>query len=321
MKRMAVFLSGGVCLLLLSCSGSEPVMKRVLYINSYHAGYGPSDEILSGIQGVFRGRVALQVFYMDTKQKTSAEEINKKCEEALALIRQAKPDLILVSDDNAVEFIIAPNVKKLSMPIVFCGVDWSAEPYELPTETITGILEIPPVQESLETVKANYPTARRLVVLSENTRTEERNKTWLDPLCRQHGFDVTYAQVDDFEQWKSAFVEANANADVIYLSSYGAIRNWNDEEARAVVHAHIQKPVFTCNDFMMSYAVFGLTTVPRQQGEWAASTAVEILLGKSPRDIPVKENTTTSGYFNTVLAEKIGFEASVDFLSKCTPVK
>ena len=55
------------------------------------------------------------------------------------------PDLLIVSDDNAVKYLVVPNFQDDPMPIVFCGVNWTADQYDLSHCNITGILELLPI--------------------------------------------------------------------------------------------------------------------------------------------------------------------------------
>ena len=68
-----------------------------------------------------------------------------------------------------------------------------------------------------------------------------------------------YFLADNFEDWKKMFVMANDEADIIYLPTNGAIKDWNESMAIKFVKENIRKPVFTCDDFMMDYCVFGFT--------------------------------------------------------------
>lgn len=125
-----------------------------------------------------------------------------------------------------------------------------------------------------------------ITVLSENTTSEKNNTVLLDTLYRNLGFDVDYRLVDNFEQWKTAFEE------ISFLPTNGAIRGWNREEAMQFVAENIKVPIITCDDFMMDYAVFGLTKVFQEQGEWAAAASLRIMGGTSPASIPITRNLT-----------------------------
>ena len=148
---------------------------------------------------------------------------------------------------------------------------------------------------------------QKLLVLNENTTTSRKTEPLLDTLLSPIGISVTQKLVDDFEGWKSVFVDGNENFDVIYLQTRGAIKNWDHDEALKIIDQHIKVPLVTCEDFMMPYAVLGVTQVSKEQGMWAAETAKRILQGTSPADIPISKNQMTTVWINTSLAEKINF--------------
>jgi len=307
------------CVLLISCSSLKRSDKqaKVFYVNSYHAGYGSSDDVMLGITETFADEnVELKTFFMDAKRKSTEEEMQHATQNALKEIDDFQPDILIASDDNAVKYIIQPYFNNKKIPVVFCGVNWSAAQYNL-GENVTGILEVLPLRECISEIIGNYPETKKLVVLSENSLSEQNNMALLDTLYRKLGLEVTYSLADDFETWKTMFAEANKNADLIYMPTNGAITNWNDEEAKTIVES-LNIPSITCDDFMMPFVVFGLTKVAKEQGEWAAETALKILGGKKPSEIPYAKNTQTKTWLNTVLAQKINFKISEEINSKCT---
>ena len=72
--------------------------------------------------------------------------------------------------------------------------------------------------------------------------------------------------------------------------------------------------VFTCEDFMMSYAVSGVTKIAEEHGIWAASTAKKIISGVNPANIPVTRNKLSNTWLNAQLAEKIQFYPDTIFM-------
>ncbi|GAA4399110.1 hypothetical protein GCM10023187_10490 [Nibrella viscosa] len=131
-------------------------------------------------------------------------------------LKRRPPDLVLASDDDAVREVVVPYLKHTATPVVFCGVNWSAEGYGLPVANVTGMLEVVPIRETLETMRRYYPTAN------------------------------------------------------------GSIRGWQNDEAKAFVARTLRRPVVAGDDFIMPIAVYGQTKVAREQGEWAAQTALQI---------------------------------------------
>lgn len=296
-------------------------LPRVFYLNSYHAGYGSSDQVMLGIQEVLTSKAELKVHFLDSKRRSSTEAIQANAVAALAAIRQFQPQVLIASDDDAVKFVVVPHFKHSPMPVVFCGVNWSCAQYGLPTTNVTGMIEVVPIEAAIRTMARHYPELKKLVVLSEDSTSERSNRELLDPLYRRLELEPSYALVKDFAAWKSAFVRANADADLIYLPTNGAINDWDHDAAIAWVRKHIRKPVITCDDFMMPYGVLGVTKVAREQGDWAAQAALAILGGTSPAAIPLATNTQTRAFLNETLARRIQFNPMPALRAQCQIVK
>jgi ABC-type uncharacterized transport system substrate-binding protein len=304
------------------CSPGNNQKKTVTYINSFHRGHPSSDDIMDGILENFPlDSFEIDTYFMDTKRNPSREYIEKRANQLFDTIMAIEPDILLVSDDNAVKYIVQPHLKALKMPIVFCGVNWTDAEYDLPPGKVTGMLEILPVANMILTMRSYYPAMDKLLFLSENTTTSRKEKQILDTLFSRAGVSVTHELVADFDQWKDVFKAANQEFDIIYLPTNGAIKGWDREEAKDFINQHIQVPVVTTEDFMMPYAVFGLTKVAKEQGIWVAVTAKKILAGSSLTDFPVTRNKQSTYWINTSLAKKIGFEPDSVLLSKSKIVK
>jgi ABC-type uncharacterized transport system substrate-binding protein len=300
-----------------SCSEKEPARKKILYINSYHRGHPPSDHITSGlIENLPADSYEVIAHFMDTKRNPSQEYIESRAAALLDSIKALKPDLLVASDDNAVKYLVKPYLQDKAMPVVFCGVNWSAAQYDLSDRNITGILELLPIAELLTTMKSYYPSMQKLLVLNENTTTSRKTAELLDTLFSRISISATHELVDDFDRWKGVFKEANLSYDIIYLQTNGAIRGWDHDEAIKFIEQHIKVPLVTCEDHMMPYSVFGMTQVSREQGIWAAETAKKILQGTEPSAIPVSRNQQVNVWFNPALAEKIGFLPDSNLLKR-----
>jgi ABC-type uncharacterized transport system substrate-binding protein len=299
---VAVVLAAG------AAGAQEPAKRRVVHLDSYFKGYGISDDTAEGIRSVLRDKpVQLSTLYLDTKRHGGESEIRESVARARAAINELKPDVLIASDDAAVKYVVAPYYKDGPFPVVFCGVNWSAEPYALPPANVTGMVEVVPVLEALDLARKYFPRMRRLGVLSEDSLSEQNNKLLLEPKYRALGLEVTYVMVKDYAAWKREFLRLQEAVDVLYLPTQGAVADWNVADARAFVQAQTKKPSIGTDDFMMPYAVFGLTKTAVEQGEWAARTALEILGGKKPSDIPVVRNRRRIAYLNAPLAAAIGF--------------
>ena len=307
-------------MLVLLAKGCSPVnngKKKIVYINSFHRGHPSSDDIMDGIlENLPADSFTIDTYFMDTKRNPSKAHIEQIAAQLFDTILLKNPEILLISDDNAVKYIVQPQLQNLSMPVVFCGVNWTDREYALPAEKVTGMLEILPVADMVLSLQPYYPSMDKLLFLSENTTTSRKEKQLLDTLFTRVGVSVTHELVDDFDQWKAVFKEANQRYDIIYLPTHGAIKGWDHDEAVRFITQHVQKPVVTTEDFMMPYAVFGVTKVAKEQGIWVAATAKKILQGSSPADFPVTRNRMSTVWFNPMLAKKINFNPDSILMSK-----
>jgi ABC-type uncharacterized transport system substrate-binding protein len=286
----------------------EPEKKRVFHLDSYSKGYGISDDTGAGLRSVLRDKpVQVSTFFMDTKRHSGEAEIKDAVARARAAIEAFRPDVIVASDDAAVKYVVVPYYKDGPIPVVFCGVNWSAEPYGLPTAHVTGMVEVVPVLEAVDLARKYYPNLRRLGVLSEDSLSERNNKALLEPKYRAVGLEVTYVMAADFATWKREFERLQDAVDVLYLPTQGAVRDWDAAEAAAFVKAKTRKPSIATDDFMTPYALIGLAKTQLEQGEWAGKTALEILDGKQPAAIPVVRNRRRVAYVNATLAARLRF--------------
>lgn len=287
--------------------------KTILYINSYQAGYPSSDQVKLAIEdGVKKSGDSLITIYMDCKRNTSAVHGRSKADSIMQQINLLRPDGIIVSDDDAVKYLVQPYLMNSSYPVVFCGVNWDCSQYGLPAKNVTGVLEVLPLRELLGVMKKMKPNMKKMAVLSENTVSEQNNKQILDTLYRNCGFMPDYFLVDNFEQWKNAFVKLNRQYDLIYMPTNGAIKNWDKDQAKAFVKKHTQKPTITCDDFMMPYCAFGLTKVAYEQGERAIEMMQKILhRGIEADKINVEKNVLHKAWKNKTLSKKVPVKATV----------
>lgn len=300
-----------------SCMPRNDEKQKVVYVNSYHSSFPPSEQITEGVfESLSPDSFEITVFFMDTKRNSSEAFIKKRVSELLDSIHSEKPDILILSDDNALKYLLLPNIHTIQTPVVFCGINWTADQYNLPTQGVTGILEVLPLEDLLQTLKPYYPEMKKLLVLNENTTTSRKTKPLLDTLLNDQGIVVSQELVDDFESWKSVFIRGNNNYDIIYLQTRGAIKNWNHDEAIEIIGEHIKIPLVTCEEFMMPYAVLGLTQLSKEQGFLAGQAAKRILRGENPSDIPITKNQLSKVWINTDLAEKIGFNPDKELLKQ-----
>ena len=217
---------------------AEP--KRVLFIDSYHAGYEWSDGITAGVQQVLEDEnILLRIHRMDTKNNTSEEFKQRAGLLAKAVIDEFQPDIVIATDDNAQKYLIAPYYRNSDLPIVFAGVNWDASVYGYPADNITGMIEVSAVPEMLGLIRRITPGQRVGSVSGDTETVRKEIKNYTDVLDLQFDAD---RRVSTFDEWKAAFLEMQDSVDILYMYNNAGIAGWDDEEANRFVLENAPHP-------------------------------------------------------------------------------
>lgn len=319
-KRLCMVLALFYLTWMTGCSKNS---RRIVFLNSFHSGFASGDSVAAGIQKTLSTDtdVQLKTFFLNSKKKPPESFTKKDNDWWIKTIQKCKPDVIIAYGDPVVKSIISPNFRKGAIPVVFCGVGWSCAPYGLPTETVTGMLERLPVAGIIQAFKKDFPEIHCITVIAENSTAERKNSKYFDSLLRQMGITGDFELVDTFSGWKNAFIKANAQADLVYLLNTVTLPDWNDNQAREFVFRYIHRPIATSDLSMMPFAVIGLTLVDREQGEWAAKTAMQILSGTPTTDIPITIYESYKRCINPLLANRIRYRPASGFLKDAFSVE
>lgn len=278
--------------------------KRILYIDSYNAGYEWSDGVTRGIENILNGTgVEIKILRMDTKRNNSLEFAQKAGLRAKSVIEDFRPDVVIASDDNAFNYVIMPYYRDSVLPVVFCGINWDVSIYGGPYKNTAGMIEVSLTSQLMSYLK-EYSKGNRIGYLSADTETERKNALYYDKL-----FNIDFTKiyfVKTQEEWEEAFQKLQDEVDIFIFENNAGINNWNDSEAEAFALNTTKIPVGTTNSWTMQSSLIGMTKIAEEQGEWSARTALRILDGTPPSDIPIVTNKKGMLYVNLKIAEKLG---------------
>ncbi len=156
-------------------SPKKTSFPHILYLNSYHQGFYWSDEILRGLKEQIERApfpILLQVEFLDTKRypKQAIDAWWKSFREAK--YPKKKYDLVIVSDDNAYQFLLKHQKEWFpGIPILFCGVnDFNPAQLEGRPE-ITGIVQSPDLKANLALGPRFHPSMKKVAIITDNTTT------------------------------------------------------------------------------------------------------------------------------------------------------
>lgn len=309
--------------------GTKP--KKLFYVNSYHKGFQWSDDIEKGLLKALEihknpdesyntsgSLVDIKVFRMDSKRNKSPEYIKEVAQQAREIIETWKPDIVVASDDNASKYLIMPYYKNSPIPFVFCGLNWDASVYGFPTRNITGMIEVGPIRETVEML-VPYAKGNRIGLIGANDLSNEKEIAHIQSFFALKKEDIKL--VTDLEEWKLEYLALQKKVDIVILLHPTGIEGWDPGKAQDYVMKNTTIPTGGVSDDYIDLALLGNVKIAEEQGWWAGQTALKILQGASPNDIPVTENKETKLFLNMKLAKKMGIYFPIEVIQQATFVE
>ncbi len=278
--------------------------EKILHLASYNRDLPWTAGISAGIRQVLKKHpeIELKTFYMDTKRHPSEHAVKAMALQAKHFIEQWQPDLVIASDDNAAKYVLVPYFKNSRIPFVFCGINWSAKEYGLPCSNVTGMIEVQLIDRIINTMEP-YARGSRIGLLKGDDFSARKEAKYFESTFH---LKIDKRFVTSFAQWKKQYLKLQNDVDMLLLGNAASIADWNPNLAQLIINEHTKIPSGNWDPQMAPYALITLATVPAEQGRWAARTALRILGGTPPADIPVTRNKQTHIILNMMLAQKLG---------------
>ncbi len=309
MKKIALItISFLLCLLCSNTSFSRTYEgKKVLFIDSYHEGYAWSDGITKGVEMKLKDTgVVLKIHRMDTKRHSDDAFKKQAAQQAVELIKEFKPDVVIAADDNASKFLIKPYYKDADLPFVFCGVNWDAKVYDYPYKNATGMIEVAPIPILLEQMEL-YAQGKRIGFIGPDIITAHKEA---ENYRKVFGLKMVEYYAKSFQDWKNGFKQLQDKVDMLIVDSDGGLYDEHGKEYEEFAMKNSKIPSGTVYDFMARVALIGVIKIAEEQGIWAADTALSILDGTPPSEIEIVENKRAKLFINKKMADSMGVDLS-----------
>jgi signal transduction histidine kinase len=293
----------------------EAPRKRVLVLHSYYQGYKWTDDENRGIESILKPAIGtnnLYIEYMDTK-KIFGDLYSQRLYEVYKLkYRNFKFDSIIVTDNNAFDFIRKyHNDLFPGTPVVFCGVNYFDE-YHIKAQTfITGINEENDLKACVEMMLKLHPKTKQIVFINEWTTTGQGvHKAFLKIIPYFQGL-VQFSLLEDvkIEELLDQLVSLSEGSLVLYtaFSRDKSGKLFDYDEIISLIAGRCKVPIYTTNEFNLGLGVVGGIVVHGyDQGEMAAKMAVRILHGEKPEDIPVMMTSPKRNVFDYAQMQRFG---------------
>ncbi|MHC4638702.1 MAG: ABC transporter substrate-binding protein [Planctomycetota bacterium] len=309
--------------------------KRVYIVASYekdHICGGPQEEgVIKGLNktGWFEGmNLKIKRYYMDTKRKnTTPEAMKKEADIVFRQIKEFKPEVLVVFDDNAFREVALPLAGGKDLPVVFSGMNGQPESYnvkkhfmdkrERPGGNITGVYEKLYVVRSVIVMQSAIPglKGKKIVGITDYSPTGNALTAQFEIELKNKLRDIDWElkKVKDWQEYTSLIKKLNDDREIgaiypVALSlkvsdtvTYTApeIFKWTVENSR--------KPEMALNYFFAKIGLFGGAAVDfKAMGLLAGKKAGQILNGEKAGNLSIEDAPDYAIVFNLKRAKELG---------------
>ncbi len=320
-----LFLSSG----LYTCTHSETVLSvRIWIVNLYSKDSSPSlKAINNGISVTLKEKLKqnekkqyflkvkdtrylfdIKTLTLLSKKDAASNDLQtQQAQKALEKIKLKSPsanpmdkpvnitgktiNIFITTDANTLNYSMKYLKNQKNLSIVFCGVNTKSGKFQRPAENVTGVFEIPRVQNSLTLLKKIFPKRiNSLSVLTDKSSTSQDFIKYLNTLHLSLK-SIAVTRTDRFEEWQKAYKVIKADAVMIYR-----YHNLKDSKEKPVppdkvlewTVKNMTKP--TLGFFYSSIEgglLFGNVESGFIHGETAINMALKIVEGKKADEIPI----------------------------------
>ena len=292
--------------------------KKVMVLHSYHMGLEWTDSVTKGIEQAFIDcNDDIEVFYefLDIKRNLSEDYSDHLKSIYEIKLKDIKLDVVITCDNYALDFSLKNRLRLFkSTPIVFCGINNFSDSMVADHKNITGVVESPDLQATINLIIKNHPKVNRLCIINDNkTPTAIQNKKILRSF--EHRYKIKF---DYWEDYCAHEIEGKlrklTDKDAVFLLTYN-----KDKEGLFISYRHlhelvpknIKQPVYAPWQFYLKPPVVGGKMINgRDQGLIAAKMAIEILKGKEADSIPVIKESLSRFSFTHSMLKKLKIKES-----------
>ena len=154
-------------------------VRHVLILNSYHAGYKGSDDLVAGISkalGQTELAIDTKIEYLDSKQFSGALHDKLVLDTLRAKYRKHDYELLITTDDYAFNLVEKYRDELFGkIPVVFAGTNYFDQTRIQGKSDYVGIDESPSFGDTLNLILALHPDTKHVVAIHDDSVTGKLN--------------------------------------------------------------------------------------------------------------------------------------------------
>jgi len=293
-------------------------MRHVLLLNSYHPTYAWTANIVSGVRSVFDAMddLDLNIEFMDTKKVFTPAYADLLARVYGAKYANVHFDLILSSDDDALDFLKTYRDQLFpGVPVVFCGVNNFTDARIAGFSNVTGVNEYNDLDKSFAWIASLRPATKQLVFVLDQTATSKGHLRQLDEVeprwkSRFSFTRITDATVAELEQQLKALPPDAVVFWDMFMRDRANVPLSLSDSLRLVARSS-PVPVFGAMDATIAEGITGGYVVSGfSQGQAAARLGQRVLAGTAAGQIPVVRDSPNVYMVDYPVMKRWGFDVT-----------
>lgn len=271
--------------------------QQVLILNSYHVNFTWTKNIVNNAVSILDDSdldTDIYIEYMDWKNFPTQENLDNLYSTYKNKYKNKKIDLIMVSDDKALEFALTHREDLFSdAPIVFAGVNEEGEKELIKGDTnITGIIEHIDLEQTLDMALHINPSMENLYIVYDQTESGKSTYNIIDNIIKTKykyikPISITnkthHEVIRDIEQ-------VSGNSAILITTYYQDTKGDPMEFERfcKIADEVSNVPLFHMYSSTIGYGNMGGATVSSvEHGKKAGELALRVLNGEKADDIAI----------------------------------
>ncbi len=291
-------------------------VQNVLLLNSYHTGFSWTDQITQGVTTVFEPRddINLYVEYLDSKRFFGSSSFSSFKNYLLKKYNQLEFQIIITSDNNALDFIVNNSIDKLwNVPVVFCGIA-NYKDYDIEQKKIFGVLETDdfyPIVKSILEIH-NYDLDTFYFIVENSVTGKIRNKNLLETTKRLNSqIEIISIENYDFNSLIKQVRQISGKS-VIYYPGIGRDyldHSLNPEKVGIALAENAHVPLYsTYSNIIGKGAIGGYVRSGTIQGTESARIALKLIDNVNTSEIPKITMPQGDFIYDYAIIKKFGID-------------
>lgn len=270
--------------------------KNVFILHSYSQEYDWTKRQHEGFVSILNqdpvNTPTISTEYLDTKRLAYNEDYAKTFDGILAQkYSHYHPDLIYVSDDNAMQFALSYLQTRFPQtPIFFSGINDFTVINKIDKKLVTGTFEKKDIATNLGLIKQLALPYHKVILLGDNSSTDKAIAQEARGALLQ--YEQFSTQIFSFEQFEQILTAVKQNPDALIVLT--TIGGWKDEQGQAIapaksIHllAQLQQPIIAMEDgYIFDGVIGGYVTSGSSQGSYTGKMARAYLNGTAVVNMP-----------------------------------